>query len=197
MAETLLIGSGNEHKAEELAALLIGLPWDVKGLGSFDPVDEPEETGDTFEANAILKARFYGEHFGVACLADDSGLCVDALDGAPGVYSARYAGPDCTYEDNNEKLLDALETHAWPERTARFVCCAVFLEPGGEPQVFTGTVEGHIAVDTSGEHGFGYDPLFVPKGHDRTFAEMTPEEKRALSHRGHALAQLRAWLETR
>jgi len=197
LAETLLIGSGNRHKAEELRVLLAGLPWDVKGLGDFDPVEEPEETGETFEANALLKARYYGERFGVTCVADDSGLCVDALAGAPGVFSARYAGPGCTYDDNNEKLLNALADRPWHERSARFVCCAAFLPEGGEPHLEIGTVEGHIAVEPHGDHGFGYDPVFVPEGHDRTFAEMTAEEKHALSHRGRAFAKLRAYLESR
>ncbi|MBI1318261.1 MAG: RdgB/HAM1 family non-canonical purine NTP pyrophosphatase [Candidatus Hydrogenedens sp.] len=196
MSKVLLIGSGNAHKAEELATLLAGLPWEVRSLKDFPAVEEPEETGETFEENALLKARYYGRHFGVACVADDSGLCVDALGGAPGVYSARYAGPDCTYDDNNEKLLDELEEYPWHQRTARFVCCAAFLEPGGEPQVFRGEVEGHISVEACGEAGFGYDPLFVPSGEERTFAEMTAKEKHALSHRGRAFAQLRAYLES-
>jgi len=196
MSSVLLIGSGNRDKARELATLLAGLPWDVKGLKDYPAVEEPEETGITFEANALLKARYYGGHFGVACVADDSGLMVDALDGAPGVYSARYAGPDCTYADNNEKLLRAIETVPWHERTARFVCCAALLLPDREPVVFTGTVEGHIAVARAGDKGFGYDPLFVPNGEERTFAEMAAEDKHAISHRGRAFEQVRAHLET-
>jgi XTP/dITP diphosphohydrolase len=197
LPKVLLIGSGNAHKAEELATLLSGLPWEVRSLKDFEPVPEPEETGETFEENALLKARYYGEHFGVACVADDSGLCVDALGGEPGVYSARYAGPGCSYGDNNEKLLDELEPYQWHQRTARFVCCAAFLEPGGEPVVLHGEVEGYISVEPCGENGFGYDPLFVPRGEERTFAEMTAKEKHALSHRGRAFAQLRAYLEAR
>ena len=195
MAEVLLIGSGNRDKARELAHLLEGLPWDVKDLADFPAVPEPEEDGATFEENATKKARFYSEHFGVACVADDSGLEVDALDGAPGIYSARYAGEGCTYADNNEKLLDALEEYLWHERTARFVCCAAFARPGGDPHVVRGTVEGHIAMEGFGENGFGYDPLFVPEGEARTFGEMTPKEKHKLSHRGRAFAQIRAYLE--
>lgn len=195
MADVLLIGSGNRHKAQELSHLLVGLPWEVKSLADYPEVDEPEEDGTTFEENAVKKVRYYGERFGVACVADDSGLEVDVLDGAPGVYSARYAGEGCTYADNNEKLLDALEVYVWHERTARFVCCAAFLRPGGEPHVVRGTVEGHIAMEGFGDNGFGYDPLFVPAGHDRTFGEMPPEQKHKLSHRGRAFAQIRAYLE--
>lgn len=196
MARVLVIGSGNRDKARELAELLRGLPWDVKSLADFPPVEEPEETGETFEANALLKARYYAKALGgVVCVADDSGLAVDALDGAPGIYSARYAGPDCSYADNNEKLLGALESFAWHERTARFVCCAAFHDPAGVEHTELGTVEGHIAMEPFGAQGFGYDPVFVPSGEDRTFGEMTPAEKHRLSHRGRAFAQLRAWLE--
>jgi XTP/dITP diphosphohydrolase len=196
MAETLLIGSGNRDKARELASLLEGLPWDVKCLKDFPSVEEPVEDGDTFEANALLKARFYGAHFGVACVADDSGLSVDALAGAPGVYSARYAGEQCSYSDNNQKLLSALAETPWHDRSAHFCCCAAFLSRGGNSQhVVSGTVDGHIAVHPAGERGFGYDPLFVPEGEERTFAEMAPEEKHAISHRGRAFAQIRRYLE--
>ena len=128
-------------------------------------------------------------------MADDSGLVVDALDGAPGVYSARYAGEDGNAEKNNQKLLEELEETPWHERTARFLCCAAFLEPGGTPHVEEGAVEGHIASERFGDGGFGYDPLFVPEGHERTFAEMTPEAKHQLSHRGKAFSKLRAYLE--
>lgn len=192
----LLIGSSNLDKARELRTLLEGLPWDVKSLHDFEPVEEPEETGETFEENAILKARFYGDHFKVAAVADDSGLVVDALGGAPGVYSARYAGPGCSYEDNNRKLLDALAEIPWHERTARFVCCAAFYVPGGAPHCEIGTVEGHISMVADGKNGFGYDPLFVPEGQDRSFAAMKPEQKHAISHRGKAFASLRTYLET-
>jgi XTP/dITP diphosphohydrolase len=193
----LLIGSANTDKARELATLLEGLPWEVKSLNDFAAVEAPEETGSTFEENATLKAHFYCQTFGVAVVADDSGLVVDVLGGAPGVYSARYAGPDCSYSDNNEKLLQQLEGVVWHERTARFVCVAAFLEPGGTPHLELGQVEGHISQVTSGDRGFGYDPLFVPRGEERSFGEMTPAEKHKMSHRGMAFAALRRWLESR
>jgi XTP/dITP diphosphohydrolase len=196
VTETLLIGSGNPKKAREIAVLLEGLPWEVKSLRDMAPVEAPEETGTTFAQNAVLKARFYAGHFGVACLADDSGLVVDALDGAPGVYSARYAGPDGDDEANVEKLLDALAEYPWHERTARFVCVAAFVRPGEEPHIERGVIKGHIAADPYGENGFGYDPVFVPENHEITFAEMDPGDKHAVSHRGRALAKMREYLKS-
>ncbi len=195
MKHELLIGSANAGKARELAELLEGLPWTVISLGDLPPVDAPEETGADFAENAALKARYYGDRFNIACIADDSGLMVDALDGAPGVLSARYAGVDADDAANNEKLLEALEGLLWHERTARFVCCAAFYQPGGEVHLETGTVAGHIAAVPQGSRGFGYDPLFVPEGHEQTFAEMSLERKHGISHRGNAFRKMRAWLE--
>ncbi len=196
MGDVLLVGSGNQKKAAELAALLQGLRWEVRGLGDYPSVPEPEETGATFEENAILKARHYSEAFGVACLADDSGLAVDALGGAPGVYSARYAGPDATDADNNAKLLDALEDYMWHERTARFVCHAALWQAGQPVHLEYGAVEGHISMEPFGTGGFGYDSLFVPLGFERTFGEMSAPEKHGLSHRGQALGKFRVYLES-
>jgi XTP/dITP diphosphohydrolase len=196
LPEVLLIGSNNRKKAAELAELLRGLPWEVKSLADFPAVAEPEENAETFEENAAAKARYYSEAFGVACAADDSGLCVDALGGAPGVLSARYAGSDCNDARNVAKLLDALAEVPWHLRTARFVCCAAFVRPGAEPHLERGKVEGHISVEPFGSNGFGYDPVFVPEDHDCTFAEMDPRDKHAISHRGRAFAKLRAHLET-
>ena len=196
MRKPLLIGSANRKKAQELAELLEGLPWDVKSLRDFPEVPAPEETGATFEENALLKAHYYTEHFKIACVADDSGLEVDALGGAPGVHSARYAGEAQNDQANMEKLLDALEEYLWHERTARFRCCAVFLDPGAEPFIANGVIEGHISVEPFGKGGFGYDPLFVPEDHDCTFGEMDPADKHEISHRGRAFRQIRAHLET-
>jgi XTP/dITP diphosphohydrolase len=196
LAETLLLGSGNAHKVREFRELLAGLPWEVKCLADYPEVPEPVEDGDSFEANAIIKAAYYSEKLGVACVADDSGLVVDALDGAPGIYSSRYAGEECDDEMNNEKLMDELAEALWHERTARFVCCAAFMRPGGEAHIEMGTVEGSISAEPFGENGFGYDPLFVPAGHDRTFAEMNTTEKHNLSHRGEAFKKMRAYLES-
>ena len=196
MGEVLLVGSGNPKKAAELSAMLQGLRWDVRGLRDYPSLPEPEETGATFEENAVLKARYYSEAFGVACLADDSGLVVDVLGGAPGVYSARYAGPLATDAENNAKLLAALEDYLWHERTARFVCHAAFCRPSQPVHIEYGTVEGHISMEPFGAGGFGYDPLFVPEGFDRTFGEMNAQEKHGLSHRGQALGKFRLYLES-
>ena len=184
MGRVLLIGSGNRDKTRELEALLAETDWTVKSLREFPAVDEPEEDRDTFEGNALLKARYYGQTFGVACVADDSGIVVDALDGAPGVYSARYAGHGCTYSDNNKKLLRELAGK--PDRTARFVCCAAFYGQDEESFTEVGTCEGVVAPEPRGTHGFGYDPLFIPQGFSQTFGELKPERKHAISHRGKA-----------
>lgn len=197
MTRDLLIGSGNLNKARELAMLLDGLPWKVLSLRDFPDVEAPAETGVTFAENASLKARYYADTFQVACVADDSGLVVDALDGAPGVFSARYAGEDANDQANNEKLLDALEETPWHERTAHFVCCAAYFAPGEAIHLEEGEVHGHVAVSPFGDNGFGYDPLFVPDGFEKTFAEMEVTEKHEVSHRGRAFAKMCAWLETR
>ncbi len=195
MDRPLLIGSKNKDKARELEALLEGLPWKVRRIEDYPETPRPVEDGDTFEANALKKAAYYGERFGVACVADDSGLAVDFLDGAPGVFSARYAGEACGYASNNAKLLAALAGAPWPERTARFICCAAIVFPDGASHVEMGAVEGHITIEAFGENGFGYDPIFVPAGQERTFAEMPPAQKRKLGHRGRAFRKMRAYLE--
>ena len=194
MREPLVIGSRNIGKAGELADLLEDPSWQVKSLAEFPEIPEPAEDGATFEENAVQKATYYAEHIGVWCVADDSGLVVDALDGAPGVYSARYAGPDCVDANNIARLLAELADVAEPERTARFVCCAAAAPPGGAAHVEVGAVEGRIAMTPRGVSGFGYDPVFVPEGYSRTFAEMTLSEKQAISHRGRALRKLRDYL---
>lgn len=192
----LLIGSGNQDKAAELAAILAGLPWEVKSLRDYPECREPEEDGQDFEENALKKAACYGARFSVDCVADDSGLEVDALGGAPGLYSARYAGPGCSYADNNAKLLKELEGVPMERRTARFVCCAALVRTDASYHTEIGTVEGHIALEPRGSNGFGYDPVFVPTDHERTFGEIDPEVKHGLSHRGAAFRQMRAYLET-
>lgn len=196
MPDTLLIGSGNLDKAAELAGLLAPLGWTLRTLRDFPPVPEPEEEGKTFEENALLKASFYATHFGLPSVADDSGLQVDALGGAPGVYSARYAGDGCSYADNNAKLLRALEGTPPAGRRARFVCCAAYVDGARLTHVEHGTVEGRIAGVCRGGNGFGYDPLFIPDGYDLTFGELPPEVKHAVSHRGRAFRALCDWLGT-
>ena len=154
-------------------------------------VGEVEETGTTLEDNARLKAAALCGATGLPAIADDTGLEVDALGGAPGVYSARFAGPDATYADNVEHLLERLEGVEPPRRTARFSTVAVAQWPDGREVAAIGEVEGTIATEPRGSNGFGYDPVFVPaEGDGRTFAEMTPAEKHALSHRGRAFRTL-------
>ena len=190
----LLIATTSAHKFGEIAAFLDGIPHQLKSLRDFPSIDAPEENGDSFQANAIIKARAYGEHFGVACVADDSGLVVDALNGAPGIYSARYAGEGATDRDNNAKLLATLASVPADQRTARFECCCALLVPGTEPHVELGIVEGRIACETSGAHGFGYAPLFIPTGHEKSFGELGAEIKSAISHRANAFKKLRSYL---
>ena len=196
MAEPLLLGTNNQGKVVELAEIFRGLPWDIRSLADFPPVPAPIEEGDTFEANAIAKAAYFSQRFNVWCVADDSGLVVDALGGGPGVLSARYAGPDATDSANSAKLLAALEGTPESERTARFVCCAAVVKPDGDVHVEFGTVEGRIAFELRGRSGFGYDHLFIAEGFDKTFAEVGPARKLAVSHRGRAFRKLRAYLES-
>lgn len=175
----LLLATGNQGKAREIRALLPG--WEVLTLAE-RPVDMPEEVGESFEAIAIAKAEAAAAAHGLLTLADDSGLEVDALGGAPGVRSARYApGSDA---DRNRALLAALEGET--DRRARFVCALAWVAPGRAPEAVRGTCEGHIAVEPIGEGGFGYDPVFMLED-GRTMAMLSAEEKNARSHRSAAL----------
>ncbi len=196
MPRVLLIGSGNRDKAAELNMLLAGTDWEVRSLADYPKVEEPVEDADTFEGNAMLKAKYYGELFEVACVADDSGIEVDALDGEPGVYSARYAGEECSYADNNRKLLKALSPVENEKRGARFVCCAAYLSEDGRFRIEFGEVRGRVTREAKGENGFGYDPVFIPGGSGLTFGEMEPSEKKTFSHRGEAFKKMRAFLES-
>lgn len=183
----LIIATGNAHKLEEIRAIFAISGLELVGLHAVPGAPDVEEDRDTFEGNAIKKAATLAEFSGQWSLADDSGLEVDALNGEPGVYSARYAGEPADYAANNDKLLRELSDVT--ARTARFRCVMALCSPDGDTYTVEGCCEGRIAVAERGEGGFGYDPLFVPDGHDVTFAEMTPEAKNAISHRGRALAQ--------
>ena len=192
MSRELVVASGNRDKAAEVAKLLADTSWRIRTLADYPPFEEPVEDGETFEENALLKARYYAAVVGVPCVADDSGLEVDALNGAPGVFSARYAGEDCSYADNNAKLLRELASYSEKaSRQARFRCCAAYADPEGTAFVAEGAVEGHIAAQPRGANGFGYDPLFIPEGFEATFGELSPETKHAISHRARAFQQLR------
>ena len=184
-----LIATHNMKKRDELQRILspLGVHVLTADEAGVDLTDV-EETGTTFEENALLKARSGCKEGKVPCIADDSGLCVDALDGAPGVYSARFAGEHGNDDKNNEKLLSLLSDVPPEKRTARFVSTVACVFPDGRELVVRGECEGKIGYEKRGENGFGYDPLFYVG--ERTFAEFTPEEKDAVSHRGNALRAL-------
>jgi XTP/dITP diphosphohydrolase len=190
----IVIASKNDGKIREVRRILQGLS--VRWLTWRDLAEWPEleETGDTFLDNALIKAGGLAAATGLAALADDSGLEVDALGAAPGVRSARYGGEDGNDELNVRLLLSELKNVPPRLRAARFVCCVVLFFPGGKYLEATGTCEGTIAPQPLGGAGFGYDPVFVPAGRELTFAQLTPGEKDALSHRGRALEALRACL---
>jgi XTP/dITP diphosphohydrolase len=190
--QRFVLASANKDKAAEIAAILD----DIELLARPDDVPDVEETDDTLEGNARLKAHALVNATGLPAIADDTGLEVDALDGAPGVYSARYAGEHATYADNVRKLYEAMIGAA--PRTARFRTVALAAFPDGSEVIGHGVVEGVIADDPRGEAGFGYDPLFIPAtGDGRTFAEMTLAEKELVSHRGRAFRALAAGLRSR
>ncbi|MBS6941111.1 MAG: RdgB/HAM1 family non-canonical purine NTP pyrophosphatase [Slackia piriformis] len=189
----VVIATNNAHKVEEIRAALDFEGWEFLTLSECDPYDEPVEDADSFEGNARIKARAAFEHTGLAALADDSGLAVDALDGAPGVLSARYSGVHGDDAANNAKLLRELEGVADADRTARFVCSLAFIDEDGTETCASGTIEGRIAHGLSGDGGFGYDPLFLPDEFQgaKSLAEVTQDEKNAISHRGIALRSLK------
>lgn len=184
----LFVATHNPHKVREIAQILPGVevvPDDPEGV---------EENAPDFAGNALIKVRaIASRHAGAWCLADDSGLEVEALGGAPGVHSARYAGEPSSTPRNNALLLKNLAGAA--NRRARFTCCCALIDPQGGEHVVEGHCPGRISERAAGVEGFGYDPLFVPDGHDRSFAELTADEKNAISHRGRALAEVRKVLK--
>ncbi len=185
----VLIATQNSGKLSEFRRLLHHLPAKFVDLDEIGDVEAPVEDGATFLENALIKARFYSEHFGGIALADDSGLVVDALGGGPGVHSARYGGDGFDDEGRTRLLLSNMAEVPQGERTARFVCAVVVCgtDAGAEYLYEFGVVEGTIGFEPRGANGFGYDPVFVPTGERRTTAEMSAEEKDALSHRGRAI----------
>ena len=189
--DRIVMATGNPGKIREIAGLLAGLGIEVVPQSDFG-VEDAEEIGTTFAENSLLKARHAAEATGLPAIADDSGLAVNALDGAPGVYSARYAD-GAGDEANNDKLLAALENET--DRGAAFHCVATYIEPGGEPLVAKGEWRGTILRERRGEGGFGYDPLFYVPECGCSSAELAPAEKNARSHRGRALRKLVALIE--
>jgi len=198
VAQRLLLATNNPGKVAEYRHLLAELPMDLVTPTQARIEGEPEETGATFEENALLKARYYSERSGLLTLADDSGLEVDALNGGPGVYSARYGGPGISDSDRVNKLLKALEGVPWERRTARFRCVITIVWPSGVSELFEGRCDGKIAQAASGSGGFGYDPIFYIPMLRKTMAELTAEEKNRISHRGRAARKvLKAFKERR
>jgi XTP/dITP diphosphohydrolase len=191
----LLVATRNEGKVREFAEMLAEFDLELRRLSEFPDVPDVEENGATFRENAALKARAYSRQTGLWTLADDSGLEVDALGGAPGVFSARYAGDRASDAQRNRRLLAELEKVGGRDRRARFVCVIALASPtGDEMNFFTGLCEGTIMDEPRGTGGFGYDPLFVPEGYAQTFGELPAEIKNHISHRARALREATAFL---
>jgi XTP/dITP diphosphohydrolase len=191
MTATLVLGTHNRGKVRELVELLQPLRMEIKSLADFPQPLEVEETGDTFAANARLKAASQARYLGAWVLGEDSGIAVDALGGAPGIYSARYAGPAATDEQNNARLLDELGETPIERRTAHYVCQLALADPAGAIRVECGGIcRGRIRFQPSGSAGFGYDPLFEVVEYHRTFGELGEAVKAVLSHRARAVASL-------
>lgn len=187
----LVVATHNPGKAREIRDILSGHVDEIVTAADLD-LPEPEETGDTFIANALLKARAAAAASGLPALADDSGLSVEALGGQPGVYSARWGGPDRDWAMAMARVQSELEALGTADRRARFVCALAIAWPDGHEEAVEGTVAGRIVWPPRGEKGFGYDPIFCVDGMDETFAEIEPEAKHAISHRADAFAKLRA-----
>ncbi|MEV4169490.1 RdgB/HAM1 family non-canonical purine NTP pyrophosphatase [Nonomuraea sp. NPDC049709] len=184
----IVLATRNAGKIAELRRILSG--FEIVGLEEFPSIGEVAETGVTFEDNALLKAHAVAQQSGLPAVADDSGLCVDVLNGMPGVFSARWAGRHGDDRANLELLLAQISDVPAEKLTAHFACAAVLALPSGEHRVVEGTLPGRLVTTPRGSNGFGYDPIFVPDGEGRTTAEMAPEEKDAISHRGRAFRAL-------
>ncbi len=185
----ILLATGNAHKVVELRAVLAeaGLDLEVLGLSDVAAGPEPVEDANSFEGNALIKARTWCERTGLVCLADDSGLAIDILNGCPGVRSSRWAGPECDDDANLRLVLRQIDDVPDHDRGARFVCALALVLPDGTERVLRREWRGRITHEARGTNGFGYDPIFQPDGSDATSAELSPEEKNAISHRGQAL----------
>ena len=191
----LVLATHNEHKVEEISGILSGLDVEIVSFRDIEGLPDVVEDGVTLDENAAKKAVEVAAATGLPALADDTGLEVEALNGAPGVYSARYAGPECDYDANNTKLLRELAGVKAPARRAAFRCVVALATPDGLVGTVEGKTSGVIIEERRGGAGFGYDPLFLPDGHDRTYAEMDAAEKNAISHRGRAVRAARVLVE--
>ncbi|TFD92447.1 XTP/dITP diphosphatase [Jeotgalibacillus sp. R-1-5s-1] len=192
---TIIVATNNAGKAAEFEAMFAPLGFQVKTLKDFPELGEVEETGVTFEENAVLKAETIAKKLGIPVIADDSGLLVDALDGEPGVYSARYAGEDKDDEANINKVLSKLEGIPDEKRTAHFHCTLAFASPDVPTRTYTGVCSGRITHEKIGQEGFGYDPIFWRDEEQKTLAQMTKDQKAQISHRGNALKELKKDLQ--
>lgn len=190
---SIALATRNKGKKAEIKALLADFPVEVRDLDDFGPIPPIIEDGATFDDNAYKKASLTARYLGIPALADDSGLCVDALDGAPGVHSARYAGEDATDEQNNQKLLKALETKE--NRSAHFKCVLSLAVPSGPALTYEARCDGMICTEPYGKEGFGYDPVFFFPPLNKTFAQLSRSEKNRISHRGKALFELQKEFE--
>ncbi len=191
----IVLATRNRKKMEELSRMFAGYDMQFMTLDAFPGCPDVIEDGKTFRQNALKKAAAVTRCTGLPSLADDSGLEVEALGGEPGVYSARYAGEKATDADNVRKLLKALKQKEGQERKARFVCCIAFALPNGTRRTFSGFVAGTIGKRRKGSNGFGYDPVFYPEGHGKTFAEMADDEKDGMSHRGRAIRKFARYIK--
>ncbi len=192
----VLIATKNKGKVAEFQALFKRYGMETISLLDLpDDIEDVEETGETFEENARLKAEQISSILNAPVLADDSGLMIDALDGRPGVFSARYAGLAKNDQDNNNKVLQELKDVPMEKRTARFICVLAVARPGEETFFVTGSCEGNIAFSELGSNGFGYDPIFIPEGYSKTLAEISAEKKNQISHRSRAIGELDEWLK--
>lgn len=191
----ILLATSNAHKVEEFKEMLEPFGYTITSLLDFDEKFDIEETGTTFEENALIKAKTMHDKLGIAVIADDSGLMVNALDGAPGIYSARFMGKDTSYDIKNQYIIDQCKDA--DDKGCQFVCAIAYVEENGESHVFTGVVEGIVADHIEGEKGFGYDPLFYYPPYQTTLANVSEEQKNAVSHRGRALKQFVDFIEKR
>jgi XTP/dITP diphosphohydrolase len=192
----LLVATTNPGKLREIRTLLAGVPIDVVCLADIAPIAEPEETGRTFEENARLKALYWAKHSGLWTVAEDSGLVVDAMDGEPGVYSARFLRPDATYPERFAEIFRRLDARPNEPRTARFVAALASVDRGTVVYETTGVVEGEISPEPRGKGGFGYDPVFYYPPYRKTLAEVSEADKVAVAHRGIAFRAFASWIRS-
>lgn len=195
MEKVIVVASTNKGKIREFKEMLEPKGYTVKSLADFPDLGDIDENGTTFEENAVIKADAVTKKYGIEAVADDSGLCIDAFDGGPGVHSARFLGHDTSYDYKNAYILDRLKDKKTPEeRGCHYVCAIAITRPGKEPVVFSESCYGVIADQPAGNNGFGYDPIvYYPPMH-KTMAEMTKEEKNSISHRGKAVRRMEEWM---